>query len=203
MSVDNQNKFEQIADGLADQGFAVVDGFLASAEVDHILQSDEFKNNKLHFHKAGIGKIHKQIDAGIRGDFIQWIDPATASDSEQAYFNRLTELIPFLNQTLFLSLKGVELHRTIYPIGAVYRKHLDQFRTDDHRKLSIICYLNENWKPEDGGQLRLHLANGHADIFPEGGRLVCFRSDQIEHEVLPARRERYSLTGWITDRHLS
>jgi SM-20-related protein len=35
---------------------------------------------------------------------------------------------------------------------------------------------------------------------PEAGRLVCFRSDLIEHEVLPATRERYSLTGWALDR---
>jgi SM-20-related protein len=28
---------------------------------------------------------------------------------------------------------------------------------------------------------------------------VCFRSDQIEHEVLPATRERLSLTGWMLD----
>jgi SM-20-related protein len=35
------------------------------------------------------------------------------------------------------------------------------------------------------------------DILPLGGRLVLFLSDLIEHEVLPARRERYSITGWF------
>ena len=35
--------FEQIADGLAEAGFAVVDNFLTSAEVDAILDLDIFR----------------------------------------------------------------------------------------------------------------------------------------------------------------
>jgi SM-20-related protein len=192
--------FNQIADDLAERGFAEIDGFLSNAEVDAILQADEFKNSKLHFKKAGIGNNGKQINEGIRGDYIQWIDPKNASSAESTYLSRLEELIRFLNESLFLSLKGVEAHRTIYPIGAKYQRHLDQFRTDDHRKLSLICYLNSNWTIAEGGQLRLHLSEGTHDILPVSGRLICFRSDMIEHEVLPATRERYSLTGWAVDR---
>lgn len=192
--------FHQIADGLAEQGYAVIDQFLSSSETERILQSDEFLNRKLHFKKAAIGKIDKQIDEGIRGDYIQWIEPTNAPPGEQAYLLRLGEIITFLNQNLFLSLKDVEIHRTVYPVGSRYQRHIDQFRADDHRKLSIICYLNADWKPEHGGQLRLHLPSGAQDFLPVQGRLVCFRSDEIEHEVLPATRERYSLTGWAVDR---
>jgi SM-20-related protein len=192
--------FHQIADGLAEQGYAVIDHFLSPQEAMSILQSDEFSNRKLHFKKAAIGKVDKQINEGIRGDYIQWIDPNTASPGETIYLSRLREMIAFLNQNLFLSLKDVEIHRTVYPVGTRYQRHLDQFRTDDHRKLSIICYLNADWTPEHGGQLRLHLPLGEQDFLPEQGRLVCFRSDEIEHEVLPATRERYSLTGWAVDR---
>jgi SM-20-related protein len=35
-------------------------------------------------------------------------------------------------------------------------------------------------------------------VLPEGGTLVCFLSDRFHHEVLPARRERLSVTGWFT-----
>jgi SM-20-related protein len=91
---------------------------------------------------------------------------------------------------------------TVYPVGSFYKRHLDQFKQDDHRKLSLICYLNEDWKETHGGQLRMHLPLGMVDVLPIGGKLVCFRSDMIEHEVLPATRERYSLTGWILDQHL-
>lgn len=200
MRADFTSIFNQIADGLADQSFAVIDDFLRAPEANAILLGDEFANHKLHFRKAGIGKIDKQILEGVRGDYIQWIDPAVASPAERVYLDRLNDLLRFLNQALFLSLKDIEIHRTVYPVGTRYQRHLDQFRVDDHRKLSVICYLNPDWKPEHGGQLRLYLDQGMLDILPERGKLAIFRSDLIEHEVLVATRERYSLTGWATDR---
>lgn len=117
----------------------------------------------------------------------------------QTYLNRLDELVSFLNQALFLSLKDVEAHMTVYPAGSFYKRHLDQFKQDDHRKLSVICYLNNDWKEEHGGQLRMYLLDRSLDLLPTAGRLVIFRSDQIEHEVLPATRSRLSITGWVLD----
>lgn len=195
-------KFDLIVDGLAEKGYAIVDNFLDHTEVTDILNSDEFKNGIVHFKKAGIGKHHDlQINEAIRGDYIQWIDKHHASTSVMVYLKKLDQLIQSINSNLFLSLKDYEVHMTVYPIGTFYKRHLDQFRKDDHRKLSIICYLNNNWKEENGGQLRMHLANETVDYLPMAGRLICFRSDQIEHEVLPATRERMSLTGWILDQH--
>src|SRR5690606_21004433 len=134
-----------------------------------------------------------------RGDYIHWLDKNTAPQEILVYFNRVDQLMSYLNRALFLSLKDYEIHMTVYPVGAYYKRHLDQFRKDDHRKLSIICYLNEDWQESDGGQLRIYLPDGSIDVLPLAGRLVCFRSDQLEHEVLPAKRERKSLTGWILD----
>ena len=108
-------------------------------------------------------------------------------------------LIAYMNKTLYLSLKDFEVHMTVYPAGSFYKRHLDQFKKDDHRKLSVICYLNSDWKEEHGGQLRMYFENKTQDFLPLAGRLVCFRSDQIEHEVLPSTRERLSITGWILD----
>jgi SM-20-related protein len=142
-----------------------------------------------------------QINEAVRGDYIQWIDRGTANASIKVYLERLQSLITYVNQSLYLSLKDYEVHLTIYPTGSFYKRHLDQFRQDDHRRLSIICYLNQDWNEEQGGQLRMHLKDGPLDILPVGGRLVCFRSDLIEHEVLPATRERLSLTGWILDQY--
>ena len=88
---------------------------------------------------------------------------------------------------------------TVYPPGSFYKRHLDQFSTDDHRRLSVISYLNKDWKENYGGQLRVYLPDGAKDFFPSAGRLVCFRSDMIEHEVLPATHERLSLTCWMLD----
>jgi SM-20-related protein len=192
--------FEKIADGLAGSGYAITDSFLSTQEVDHILKSDEFTQHKLHFRPAGIGqKQDHLVRESIRGDQILWLNQESASAPIQVYYNRLKMLIPFLNESLFLSLKSVEVHLTSYPPGTFYKRHLDQFKSDDHRKISIIAYLNPSWMDEDGGQLRMHLPAGAVDILPEAGRLVCFRSDLIEHEVLPSRKERLSLTGWIKD----
>jgi SM-20-related protein len=198
-----QTKFERIADGLAEQSYAVIDSFLSDGEVDKLLHSDEFQNRKLHFRKAGIGKeTDKQVNESVRGDFIQWIDPASAPEPIMTYFSRLQKLIQYVNQNLFLSLRDVEIHLTVYPVGTYYKRHKDQFQRDDHRKLSVICYLNPDWKEIEGGQLRMYLPEGPVDVLPEAGRLVCFRSDVLEHEVLPATRERLSLTGWMVDRVL-
>jgi SM-20-related protein len=38
------------------------------------------------------------------------------------------------------------------------------------------------------------------DVLPQGGRLLTFLSERFEHEVLPAHRERISLTGWFRRR---
>ena len=202
MNINLTDKLTLLADGLAEDGVAIINDFLTGAEVQSILAQDDFKNGMLQFKKAGVGKSQeKQINEAIRGDYIQWIDKATAQPPVQAYLNKLTELISFVNQSLFLSLKDYEVHMTIYPAGSFYKRHLDQFKKDDHRKLSLICYLNENWKEEEGGQLRIYQQQKHFDILPVAGRLVCFRSDQLEHEVLPAIRPRLSLTGWILDQH--
>jgi SM-20-related protein len=201
MDVSFSDKLDRVADGIAETGYAIVDDFLSADEVDSILQLDEFKTGMLQFKKASIGrKQEKQINEGIRGDYIEWIDRSAAPQPLQPYLTKLSELVAFVNQALFLSLKDFEVHMTIYPAGTFYKKHLDQFKKDDHRKLSVICYLNKNWKEEEGGQLRIYLEKPH-DVLPVAGRLVCFRSDLLEHEVLPATRSRLSLTGWILDQY--
>ena len=196
-----QAQLNTLADGLAENGYAIIDDFLSSQEVESILNSDAFKDGLLQFKKAGIGKTQeRQINESIRGDYIQWIDHTKVTGTIQIYLSKLREVITFVNQSLFLSLKDFEVHQTIYPIGSFYKRHLDQFKKDDHRKLSIICYLNKDWKESEGGQLRLYLSEGSRDIFPLAGRMVCFRSDLLEHEVLPAMRERLSITGWLLDK---
>lgn len=193
--------FDAIVDGLAEQGYAVVDQFLSQDEVEAIIGLEDFKTADIQFKKAGIGNSKSlQIHETIRGDYIQWLDRTNAPEAVRVYLSRLEELIQFINRSLFLSLKDIEVHMTVYPAGSFYKRHLDQFKQDDHRKLSVICYLNAEWKEEHGGQLRMYLPDRSLDILPFAGRLVIFRSDQIEHEVLPSTRPRLSITGWMLDR---
>jgi len=192
--------FNAIADNLADQGYAIVDNFLGDKETEELVQLDEFQNGLLHMRKAGIGQqTDFRINESIRGDYIRWIDKSTAPPSVKLYIDRLNGMMKLINRTLFLSLKDIELHTTVYPAGAYYKRHLDQFKPGDHRKLSVICYLNKEWNDDLGGQLRMYLKRGTVDVLPTAGRLVCFRSDMIEHEVLPSKKERLSITGWMLD----
>jgi SM-20-related protein len=196
--------FEQIADGIAQHGYSVADQFLSAEEVTNILAIKEFHDWVEHFQKAGIGKDQaRHINESVRGDYIRWVDNNSAPPAINVYLARLQHLIQHLNQSLFLSLKDYEVHMTVYPPGAFYKRHLDQFDRDDHRKLSVICYLNDNWRQEYGGQLRMLVSGETVDVLPNAGRFVCFRSDMIEHEVLAANRPRLSITGWMLDRLVS
>ena len=203
--------YSQLADNLAEKGYGIIENFLEDTEVNRLRKFIEQQRQEGELQKAGIGTgTDYQVDRSIRGDLIQWIDPdqigpETAGTITSAYIDSLKDLSRYLNRTLFLSLKDTEIHYTVYPMGTVYKRHLDQFRQNDHRRLSVLCYLNSNWQEADGGQLRLYFpptsnsAETSRDILPIGGRLVVFRSDLLEHEVLPATRPRYSLTGWLLD----
>jgi SM-20-related protein len=137
----------------------------------------------------------------IRGDRVAWIDPPHATRAEADLLARLERLRRAINAELQLGAFDLELHWALYPPGARYARHLDRSRGTRVRVVSLVLYLNEGWKPADGGSLRLHLAAGATqDVLPEAGTLVAFASDRFEHEVLPARRERLSVTGWLRRR---
>ncbi len=154
------------------------------------------------FKQAAVGhQADKQVLTAVRGDVICWLSEADALPAETAYFSKIQALIAYFNRTCYLGLADAELHYAEYPVGTYYKRHLDRFRTDSHRKLSVICYLNDNWKAQEGGELVLFPAEKAPErIVPIGGRLICFESDQLEHEVLPAIRPRRSITGWLRTR---
>ena len=136
----------------------------------------------------------------VRGDHILWLEPPGATAAQQSCLQQFEALRLALNRELQLGLFDFECHFAVYSPGAFYRRHLDRFATDDRRTLSCVLYLNEAWRAEDGGALRLHLPDRHRDVLPRAGTLVAFLSERFEHEVLPAQRERLSLTGWFRRR---
>jgi len=105
-----------------------------------------------------------------------------------------------LKRELCLPLWELELQYAVYGPGAHYERHIDQFREVQARVITVLLYLNEDWLPEHGGQLRVFpepdATTAVADILPTWGTFVCFRSEQIPHEVLPPTRVRFSLGGW-------
>ncbi|CAM9989884.1 unnamed protein product, partial [Phaeothamnion confervicola] len=95
----------------------------------------------------------------------------------------------------------------------------------DQRRLTVLYYLNPRWTKKDGGWLRAFLPESVAvtekgtgavpaapatcafspradgqpiwDVAPLQDRLVAFRSDLVEHAVLPAHAPRFALTMWF------
>lgn len=152
--------------------------------------------------EAAIGKgEHRARESSVRSDYIHWLEAPGATAAQQTYFHCLEALREALNRSFFLGLFEFEGHFALYPPGTFYRRHLDQFRGSRQRVLSCVLYLNEDWLPADGGQLRLYVPDGEeehvVDIEPQGGTLLCFLSETFYHEVLPTRRERLSITGWF------
>jgi SM-20-related protein len=151
--------------------------------------------------KVGSGDREQHIPE-VRGDFIAWLQQPER-DAEQRVLARLEDLRASLNRALMTGLEDFQGHFALYPRGAGYARHFDRLVGTDIRAISAALYLNDGWVSDDGGQLRLYVGGGASvDVLPQGGRLVAFVSDRFEHEVLPARRERLSFTGWFRRRPL-
>jgi len=134
---------------------------------------------------------------------VMWLDQDNYSQDFMPYFHALESLRVTLNRELFLGLFDYEAHLALYPPGSYYKKHLDQFRGIGLRTVTATFYLNADWQPEHGGQLRLYTDSTekhYLDILPVAGTLVTFLSAEYLHEVLPANRERLSITGWFRRR---
>ena len=151
---------------------------------------------------AAVGRGgQRAVHDDVRGDATLWLDDPRCGAAARACLDRLDAVRAELNRCLFLGLADVEAHYAAYPPGTGYARHRDRFRDDDARVLSLVTYLNPDWTEADGGALRLHLATGEAvDVVPRSGS-VLFLSE-LEHEVLPARRERLSIAAWLRRRTL-
>lgn len=149
---------KRIALALADTGLISLDDFVPPSLVAKLASEAQELREGAHLRPAGIGRGGQfQTNATIRSDLISWLEPATATPAQRHYLGILEELRVAINRHLFLGLFAFEGHLALYPPGACYRKHLDQFRDTQHRLVTVILYLNPDWRVEDGGQLRIYL----------------------------------------------
>ena len=133
--------------------------------------------------------------------------------------------------SLIVKLNGVseiEQQLAYYPDGgAGYDRHVDACNPeyeddcDEHRRLTAILYLNDDWQKQHGGALRLWppgsagegegegagadaggaeakvKAEPHIDIAPIANRVVVFMSSAIEHQVCASFHPRVAITTWF------
>ena len=187
--------FDSLTRGLEEYGFVVLPDGLPP-DVARVLASYADRVDADDFHAAAIGRgMEQQRNRFVRRDLIHWLDerePALAP--WRAWTESLRE---HLNRRLFLGLFSFESHLAHYRPGDFYRTHVDAFRGEANRVISLVCYLNEDWKQGDGGELVLYSDAGPVTVQPTGRTVVMFLSEEIPHEVKPAQRDRYSVTGWF------
>lgn len=187
MEICRDLNLDSVANGLADKGYAI------------LLQLQEQRG----FRQATVGnEADKQQHHGICNDLIFWIDDSTLPNSS-FFFSRLSDLTSFLHQSLYLGVQERKLHFVLYPPGSFYERHLDAFKNRAGRKITVIGYLNPAWQLTDGSQLRIHWQDELGEDYPVyveplAERLVCFRSEILEREVLLASRDRLRIMDWLT-----
>ncbi|MEQ8357958.1 MAG: 2OG-Fe(II) oxygenase [Cytophagales bacterium] len=185
-------------DDLSNNDFVILDNVLDYKSVSNLKTCFDERLKAEKFKKAAIGaQDQMQIDTSIRGDNIFWLDKDSKDPRIRFYFTLMNEIQSTLNRYCFLSLSDYEFHFAHYPPGAYYKRHLDQFQSRNNRLISTVFYLNDDWIPDYKGQLRLYLNSNYIDVEPKFGRLVLFKSADIEHEVLTTYYNRYSITGWM------
>jgi len=196
--------------------FVVVDGFLPSSEAASVLAGARSRLPNLKHAGVGRGDPASRLVAE-RGDQREWVSSAAleahSSGATEGLGGAMAALIELQGAvSARMPWTGVsapaagrsEAQLTCYPGGgARYTKHLDAFDAGAAgvgRRLTAILYLNPDWRPGRGGELRLDVPGGGGEaveVAPRFGRLVLFLSDRVPHEVLPTEAPRWALTLWM------
>jgi SM-20-related protein len=188
------------------QGWAVCPGFLSSSEGTALATESLASWEAGEFRRANVGKgAGLAIREDIRRDHVLWLEPSDATALQKVYLGALEQLRLALNGKFFLGLFDFEGHFAIYPEGAFYKAHLDRHQNTRERIITVILYLNADWKLGDGGELKLWTTPGEQSgpfemVEPSMGSLVCFLAGDHWHEVMPAVKTRMSITGWFRSR---
>lgn len=190
----------EMMDQLADKQWVVANQLWTEDELIQLKHLALKRWDSGQFQPAKVGRSSEQQRAAqIRSDWTCWVDLKLPEFENLA--EKVESLRQNLNQSLYLGINQFECHFARYAEGQFYEEHIDQPRLQSplhgERVISFVLYLNENWQPGNGGELRLRLNDKEILIEPLWGRLALFRSDTVPHAVLASRTERWSLTGWF------
>ena len=196
-------KVKNILNELEKKGWSVQEDFFQKKLIQELKETLLSLGQQGSLKPAGIGRENNfHIKQSIRSDEISWFDENNLNTAQEKFLSITKELQDAINEKFYLGLFELEIHFALYAPNAFYKRHLDQHKYQDTRVVTLIAYLNENWNEDDGGELQLYLNDGRTiTVLPSAGTLVCFMSADFEHEVLPAKRERTSLTGWFRTRN--
>lgn len=189
----------QIAEELKLTGFCVCPDFIGKSLLSEIRLDFKSLQSSGDFHLAGIGQGEtRHREASIRLDETCWLNPESSSRTQKALWRKLDALKKAFNRRLFLNIQKFDGHYAFYPKNGFYRRHRDSLPLKNDRIVSLVIYLNDHWISSDGGRLRIFENEGFRDVDPIGGTLVCFMSEDFDHEVQESNVSRCSFTGWFT-----
>jgi len=188
-----KNLYKHISDALVNDGYVVIDDALNAVTAATLLQEAKAEHN---YKTAGVSTA-SAVDKNRRRDKIHWIDATSEATAE--YLSFTNGLQEYLNRHLYLGLRYYEAHFARYEKGDFYEKHLDAFKSSKNRVVTTVYYLNDDWSDADGGKIVLYDKESKElqRLLPKANRLVIFMSEDFPHEVLVAKKIRYSIAGWF------
>lgn len=150
---------------------------------------------------AGIGRQDALVlDRDVRKARITWMDGETAA--QRAFLDWAETFRLHLNIELFLGLFELEASFAVYPPGGFYERHVDSFRGARNRIVSLVVYLNADWREADGGALAIFAPESPADaapaarFLPLGGDAVFMMSEDVPHAVEHTAARRLAIAAW-------
>lgn len=221
---------------LQDRGYLVVDNFLTKEQVrdacraiQSLDESGHFKKNPNNDDTVRTDRTFMSKDDGRETKGLQDIRKTVASfarglaDSDFSGFGSHNDYHSSrlnMPHSMQISIFGRNQRDNE---AQFFTSHLDSAGTDTFlelgllgwlrsyylrkRYLTCIVYLNDDWKPGDGGCLRLHRntptqytfeSEDFLDVEPIAGRLVIFSSLHQWHCVLPTFATRFACSFWLT-----
>ena len=213
------NHIERIRDGLIQQGFAVIEkAFPIELSLQCQSEIELMHKDNVLVQAAIQSGIGTRVQSQKRSDLHAFL---TSSPSTKEKYPHLSHLCDQLQQlriqlsSCIEELEGESANRCTFMCAkypkdtAGYIRHRDAKPKRPGRKLTCLCYFNNDWVEEHGGQLRIWPCiesesedleeTSFVDISPLGMRIVIFRSS-LWHQVFPTRlADRYALTAWMTN----
>ena len=221
----------EIITGLRDKGWAVCDNFLGNdvCELYRKEAAGYLERNQMTLSKSTRWDADTQtvVTYDKKNVF------ATQLDGGEMYYSspRLHEYVVSLVKTMVpivqnefpeASLSATMASNKLAVCtgkGSYYDKHYDNSGYDDLRKLTVLYYMNHDWRPELGGCFRIYKRSNHDatdgaadaqapppsihgipgvvigedvtyDVEPRGDRLLVFWSDRLVHSVQPSEAPR-------------
>lgn len=190
--------FETLISSYLDTKVGIVADFVSEELAQHLIDRLFALKEQNLLKAAGIGNVAKLThNAEIRSDEIYWLDRNNNNEFENQFLDQMDAFVSYLNRSCYTGITGYEFHFALFEKGSFYRKHLDQFQNNSSRQFSMITYLNQNWQPEDGGELCIYNEDKVQKVAPTNRKTVFFKSDELVHEVLETNKARLSVTGWL------